>query len=275
MTVEKAPPWGGAFVACIGVALALIGLLDPRDDAFPAGRAPVYAAGGAFFFSGLAMLTQNIREERLKTGLQGLIGTTILICFAAVPFSMALHDTGSSFLSLGASFLPCALLAGFAGFSTLKYIRGLWRDGARRPAKILAGVALGGVFLSGLAGWALKEPGAPFFDVSGAWEGEPWGAITLHREDGTNKWSGSYSGSATWEAGTLQVWVKSKKDPNGDGWGCWQTGTGRGGSFFIWQRGTDGIEGRMLPYPDTSAPSKGSNNGSFHWHRPTEAPLPH
>lgn len=87
-------PWheiSGCGLAClIGTAIMLISVFDPRDDAFPAGRPVVFAAGMVFFVAGLAILSPALVRGRHATALQGAFGATLLTGFAAIPVMLVL-----------------------------------------------------------------------------------------------------------------------------------------------------------------------------------------
>ena len=67
----------------LGLILAGIGVLDPRDHAFPSGRPPVFAASPAFIFAGAAMLINGMTTP-YRTGLLAINGS-FLICSRGRP----------------------------------------------------------------------------------------------------------------------------------------------------------------------------------------------
>ncbi|MCC7510271.1 MAG: hypothetical protein IT464_13000 [Planctomycetes bacterium] len=76
--------------ALAGLALMGISIFDTRDDAFNVGRAPVFAAGCAFFFAGVAVAAQLLPERRWRSLVQASAGTLILAGFAVVAVAVML-----------------------------------------------------------------------------------------------------------------------------------------------------------------------------------------
>jgi len=70
----------------------LIPFLDPRDEAFPAGRPVVFVAGLVFFLAGVAILTPVLTRGRDASLAQGVVAASLISVFAAVPVLIALRE---------------------------------------------------------------------------------------------------------------------------------------------------------------------------------------
>ena len=100
-----------------------IALFDPREGAFPSGRLPVVAAGGAFFFAGTAILINGL-ETQYRSALLTLNSTMLLGSFAAVPLFLVFGErTGSSALL----WLSAFVCVGFVALGVRTAVRELRR----------------------------------------------------------------------------------------------------------------------------------------------------
>jgi len=124
----------GLIPVLIGGALLGIAGLDPRDDAFPAGRAPVAAAGLAFFFAGVAVLINGLGTP-YRTALLRINAVLLLGCFAAVPLSIAWSSGAEWPLLVGG--IICLAFAASALRAAVREIRRVAREQAGVPSPIL------------------------------------------------------------------------------------------------------------------------------------------
>ena len=76
---------GGGVALLIGVMILLIGMLDPREDAFPSGRVPVFLAGVAFSAAGASILLGGLWKGRLGYRIASSFGLLTGLALLAVP----------------------------------------------------------------------------------------------------------------------------------------------------------------------------------------------
>jgi len=124
----------GLLPVLAGGALLGIAGLDPRGDAFPAGRAPVAAAGLAFFFAGVAVLINGLGTP-YRTALLRINAVLLLGSFAAVPLSMA--GAGEPEWPLIVGGIVCLAFAASALRAAVREVRRVAREQSGVPSPIL------------------------------------------------------------------------------------------------------------------------------------------
>ena len=138
---------GGLVGLLMGLAIVLIGLFDDREDAFPAGRLPVFLAGAAFAAAGASILLQALRPGPRGYRAASTLGVLCGLALLAAPLSfiagaVPLRTLAWS-LVLGLSLLAAPVLA----FSTPRSPR------LAKRVRLLAAALL--VLLAAAAGFQL------------------------------------------------------------------------------------------------------------------------
>jgi hypothetical protein len=146
---------GGGVAALIGLAIMLVGLFDNREDAFPAGRLPVFLAGAAFSAAGASILLEALWKGQRGFRIASAFGVLCGLIMLAVPLSFI--------VKAGAVWnLVWALVLGFslvgAAALVLSKLRSPWPS---KRARFFAAALL--VLLAAAAGFRLfrHEPAAP------------------------------------------------------------------------------------------------------------------
>jgi hypothetical protein len=134
--------WMGLFACSMGLLLMVISVVD-SDDNFNAPRWVVTAAGGAFFFAGLAVFSsQSFPKIGKKAGdlLGQTFGTLIVTCFAAIAAGIVLDPQDQADVTTRICFAPGALI--LTGLTLLMWShaikKGIWPFVARQLASISA-----------------------------------------------------------------------------------------------------------------------------------------
>ena len=76
----------------IGVAITLIAIYDPRDEAFPAGRPVVFLAGLLFLLAGLAIVSRSLTRSGGGTLFESILAAAIVTLFGSIPLLLALRS---------------------------------------------------------------------------------------------------------------------------------------------------------------------------------------
>ena len=134
--------WMGLFASSMGLLLMVISVVD-SDDNFNAPRWVITAAGGAFFFAGLAVFSsQAFPKIGKKAGdlLGQTFGTLIVTCFTVIVLGIVLDPEGQADISARICFMPSAFF--LTGLSILLWShaiqKGIWPFIARQLASISA-----------------------------------------------------------------------------------------------------------------------------------------
>jgi hypothetical protein len=134
--------WMGLFACSMGLLLMVISVVD-SDANFNAPRWVVTAAGGAFFFAGLAVFSsQAFPNSSKKFGeVAGqAFGTLIITCFAVVVLGIVLDPQDQADVTARICFMPSAFF--LTGLTILLWGRtiqkGIWPFVARQLASISA-----------------------------------------------------------------------------------------------------------------------------------------
>lgn len=119
--------WVGLIPLGLGLLLLAVARFDSREDAFPSGRGPVYAAALAFILVGLMVLINSINSRYKKLALT-INGTLLLAAMGAVPAILVLRGDSPAFLMV-VSVLPCLALAGLGVWGVVKEVKRLRNEG--------------------------------------------------------------------------------------------------------------------------------------------------
>ncbi len=114
-------PWhelfGGGSACLAGLLILSIAAFDPRDEAFPSGRAVAFVAGLVFFLTGVAILLPALARGRHASLAQTVVVASLLSAFAAVPALIVRRQPAPPFL---VSVLVVGVLALLAWDQVLK-----------------------------------------------------------------------------------------------------------------------------------------------------------
>jgi hypothetical protein len=134
--------WMGLIVCSMGLLLMVISVVD-SDDNFNAPRWVVTAAGGAFFFAGLAVFSsQAFPNLGKKHGemIGQFFGTLIVTCFTVITLGIVLDPQDQADVTARICFMPSALF--LSGLTILLWThairKGIWPFIARHLASFSA-----------------------------------------------------------------------------------------------------------------------------------------
>lgn len=76
---------GGTVALLMGLMIFLVGIFDPREDAFPSGRVPVFLAGLAFSAAGASILLEALWKGGAGYRIASSFGLLALLALLATP----------------------------------------------------------------------------------------------------------------------------------------------------------------------------------------------